>query len=258
MAVVRDITDRKRAEQERERLRQLEADLARLNRVSMMGELAASLAHEIKQPIAAAGMNAKTGLRWLLREPPDTGEAREALSRIVNDAQRAADIVERNRSLYRRGIAKREPVNLNEVVREIIALLRDTANRQSIAIRAELDGTLPAINADRVQMQQVLMNLMLNAIEAMNDMGGELNIRSTRTDDGQILLSVSDAGIGLPVEKVDEIFNAFFTTKQQGTGMGLSISRRIVESHGGRLWATANSGRGATFHLTVPTDGKVE
>jgi signal transduction histidine kinase len=248
-----DIEDRKRSEQEHERLRQLEADLARLNRVSMMGELAASLAHEIKQPIAATATNAKTGLRWLQREPPDTDEAREALSRILNDAKRAADIIERNRSLYRGDTPKRETVNLNEVVREMIALLRDTANRQSVLIRAELDEDVPTTTADRVQMQQVLMNLMLNGIEAMKDTGGELTIRSKRTEDRQILLSVSDVGCGLPCENADRVFDAFFTTKAQGTGMGLSICRRIIESHGGRLWACANTGRGTTFHLTLPT-----
>jgi len=248
-----DVTDRKRAEAERERLRQLEADLAHMNRVSMMGELAASLAHEIKQPIAAAATNAKTCLRWLQREPPEMGEAREAASRIVKDVNRAADIIDRNRSLYARDMPKPEMVNLNELIREMIVLVNDGANRHSISICAELDRALPTITADRVQMQQVLMNLMLNGIEAMKDTGGELTIRSKKNEDGQILLSVSDVGIGLPVESAERIFDAFFTTKAQGTGMGLSISRRIVESHGGRLWATTNSGCGAIFHLTLPT-----
>jgi PAS domain S-box-containing protein len=251
-----DITERKLAEEERERLRQLETDLARMNRVSMMGELAASLAHEVKQPIAAAATNAKTSLRWLQREPPDIGEAREAVSRIVKDVLRAADIIDRNRALYRRDKPKQEMVNLNEVVREMIALLHDVASRQSISIRAELDGALPAITADRVQIQQVLMNLMLNGIEAMKGTGGELTISSKKNKDGQVVLSVSDLGVGLPAEKIDQIFDAFFTTKTQGTGMGLSISRRIVESHGRRLWASGNSGRGATFHFTVPTEAK--
>ena len=248
-----DITERKHSEQERERLRQLDADLARLNRVSMMGELAASLAHEIKQPIAAATTNAQTALLWLQREPPDTGEAREALSRIVNDAKRAADIIERNRSLYRRDTPKRETVSLNEVVREMIALLQDAAKRRSVSIRTELDGEVPTLIADRVQMQQVLMNLMLNGIEAMKDTGGQLTIRSKNTEERQILLSVSDVGVGLPRENADRVFDAFFTTKAEGTGMGLSICRRIIESHGGRLWACANTERGSTFHFTLPT-----
>jgi PAS domain S-box-containing protein len=250
----RDITERKSSEEQLKKLRQLEADLAYMNRVSVMGELAASLAHEIKQPIAAAATNAKTGLRWLRREPSDIGEAREALSRIVKDVSRAADIIDRNRSLYRRGIPQREMVNLNELIREMTALLRDAANRHSISMRADLDESLPKIAADRVQMQQVLMNLMLNGIEAMKDTSGELTVRSGKSDDGQILLSVSDLGVGLPAEKIEQVFDAFFTTKTQGTGMGLSISRRIIESHGGRLWACANTGRGATFQFTIPTE----
>ncbi len=250
----RDITERKSAEEQLKKLHQLEADLAYMNRVSVMGELAASLAHEIKQPIAAAATNAKTGLRWLQREPSDIGEAREALSRIVKDVSRAADIIDRNRSLYRRGIPQREMVNLNELIREMTALLRDAANRHFISMRADLDESLPTIAADRVQMQQVLMNLMLNGIEAMKDTSGELTVRSGKSDDGQILLSVSDLGVGLPAEKIDQVFDAFFTTKTQGTGMGLSISRRIIESHGGRLWACANTGRGATFQFTIPTE----
>jgi PAS domain S-box-containing protein len=250
----RDITERKSAEEQLKKLHQLEADLAYMNRVSVMGEFAASLAHEIKQPIAAAATNAKTGLRWLRREPSEIGEAREALSRIVKDVSRAADIIDRNRSLYRRGIAQREMVNLNELIREMTVLLRDAANRHSISMRADLDESLPAIAADRVQMQQVLINLMLNGIEAMKDTSGELTVRSGKSDDGQILLSVSDLGVGLPAEKIDQVFDAFFTTKTQGTGMGLSISRRIIESHGGRLWACANTGRGATFQFTIPTE----
>jgi PAS domain S-box-containing protein len=183
-----DVTERKRAEQERRRLHQMEADIARMNRVSMMGELAASLAHEIKQPIAAAETNAKTCLRWLQRERPDIDEAREAVLRIVKDVNRAANIVDRNHSLYRRDTPKREMVNLNELIREMIALLHDAANRHSISIRADVDGTLPTITADRVQMQQVLMNLMLNGIEVMKDTGGELTVRSKKTEDGQIQL----------------------------------------------------------------------
>jgi len=249
-----DVTERKHAEAERERLHQLEADLAHMDRVSMMGELAASLAHEIKQPITAAATNSKTCLRWLQREPPDIGHAREAVSRIVKDVIRAAEIIDRNRSLYRRDTPKREMANLNELIREMIVLLHDAKNRHSIAIRAELDGSIPTIAVDRVQMQQVLMNLMLNGIEAMQDKSGELTITSKRTEDGQILVSVSDLGIGLPVEGVDRIFDAFFTTKAKGIGMGLSISRRIIESHGGCLWACDNAGLGAIFHFTLPTD----
>jgi PAS domain S-box-containing protein len=256
LGITMDITERKRAEEERERLRQLEADLAHINRVNMMGELAAALAHEIKQPIAAATINAKTGLRWLQREPPEVEEACESLSRILKDVSRAADIVDRNRALYRRETQKRELVELNEVIREMSTLLYDKANQHSISIRTELDANLLPITADRVQVQQVLMNLMLNGIEAMKDTSGQLTVTSKKTEDGQLLVSVSDSGIGLPVEDTERIFDAFFTTKPQGTGMGLSISRRIIESHGGRLWATRNSGRGATFQFTVPIEAK--
>ena len=196
-------------------------------------------------------MDARTCARWLQRDAPDIAEACEAASRIVKDTTRAADIIDRVRSLYRRGAPQRELVDLNEIVREMIVLLHDEANRYSIPIRTELTPGLPEVMADRVQIQQVLMNLMLNGIEAMKDTSGELTVTSKRTEDGQLMISVSDSGIGLPQEQPDRIFEAFFTTKSQGTGMGLSISRTIVESHGGRLWATANPGRGATFQFTL-------
>jgi two-component system, LuxR family, sensor kinase FixL len=252
-----DITARKRAEEERERLRRLEADLAHINRVSMMGELAASLAHEIKQPITAAMTDAKTGLRWLAREMPDLQEAREAIMRVEKDAARAVEIINRLRSLYKKdALPEREVVDVNEVAEEIIALLRVEANRYSISMRTELAAELPKARADRVQLQQVFMNLMLNGIEAMKDTAGELEIKSCQTADGQLLVSVSDTGVGIPSEKADQIFDAFFTTKTQGTGMGLAITRSIIESHGGRVWATANSNRGATFNFILPTADK--
>jgi len=251
-----DVTERKRAEQARDRLRQLEADLAHINRVNMMGEVAASLAHEIKQPIAAAVMNANTCVRWLRRDAPDVAEACEAASGMVNAAMRAADIVDRVRSLYERGTPQRELVDVNELIREMIVVLYDRANQHSVCIRTELEPSLTAVTADRVQLQQVLMNLVLNGIEAMKDMSGELTVTSKKGGDGWVVISVSDSGIGLPVEETDRVFEAFFTTKPQGSGMGLSISRRIIESHGGRLWASANTTRGATFQFTLPTELK--
>jgi PAS domain S-box-containing protein len=254
IGAVMDITERKRAEEERERLRQLEADLAHMNRVSMMGELAASLAHEIKQPIAAAAIDAQTCTQWLRRDPPHAMEASKAASSMVAAVKRAAGIIDRVSSLYRRGTPERELVDLNEIVREMSALLGDTANRNAISIRADLDPELPTMTADRVQLQQVLMNLILNGIEAMQDTGGKLTVASKRTEDGQLLISVSDTGIGLSIDEAKRIFEAFFTTKPQGTGMGLSISRRIIESHGGHLWASPNAGRGATFQFTLPVD----
>jgi signal transduction histidine kinase/CheY-like chemotaxis protein len=249
-----DITERKRAEEERERLRQLETDLARLNRVSMMGELAASLAHEIKQPIAVAVIHAQTCSQWLRRDAPDVTEALEAASAMVAAAKRAGGIIDRVSSLYRRGTPERELVDLNEIVREMSVLLGDPANRNAVSIRIDLDPELPTTTADRIQLQQVLMNLMLNGIEAMQDTGGELIVASRRTEGDRPLISVSDTGTGLSIDEAERIFEAFFTTKPQGTGMGLSISRRIIESHGGRLWASPNTGRGATFQFTLPIE----
>jgi PAS domain S-box-containing protein len=249
-----DVTERKRAEEERERVLKLEVELAHMNRVSTMGELAASLAHEIKQPISAAMTNARTSFRWLQRDPPEIEEARQTASRVVADVNRAAEIINHLQCLYKKDApTEREWVDVNQIAREMLVLMRTEAHRYSISMRTELAVDLPEITADRVQLQQVFMNLMLNGIEAMKVTGGELTIRSERTTDGYLLISIKDTGVGLPTEKVDQIFSAFFTTKSQGTGMGLSISRTIVESHGGRLWAAANSGQGATFHFTLPT-----
>src|SRR5215469_12506600 len=250
-----DVTERKRAEEERERLRQLEADLAHIGRVTTLGELAASLAHELNQPITAAITNANTSLRWLARAEPDLDEAREAIMRIVKDGTRAAEVINRLRSFYKKGTPPQpELVDVNEVAHEMMMLLRNEANRYSIAIRTELAPKLPRVMADRVQLQQVFMNLMLNGIEAMKETAGELMVKSERAADGRVLISVSDTGVGLPADKADQIFNAFFTTKSQGTGMGLAITRSIIEAHGGRLWASANTGRGATFHFTLPRE----
>jgi PAS domain S-box-containing protein len=245
--------ERKLAREERERLRQAQADLAHINRVTTMGELTASLAHEIKQPTTAALINAKTCLRWLGRDDPDISEAREAASRMVKDVTRAADIIGRISLPFKKGALQWELVDVNELVREMIALLRSEANRYSISIRTELAEDLPKVMADRIQLQQVFMNLMLNGIDAMKEMSGgsELIIKS-EADDGQLLISVSDTGVGLPPEQADQIFRAFFTTKDNGTGMGLPISRSIIESHGGRLWAAGASGQGATFQFTLP------
>ena len=248
-----DVTERKHAEQERERLRQLEADLTRLNRVSMMGELAASLAHEIKQPITAAVINAQSGLHYLEGETPCLEEASRSVSSMITNVMRAAEIIERVRSLYGRGTPEREMVDVNEIVREIAVLLRDTANHNSTSIHAKLDPELPTATADRIQLQQVLMNLMLNGIEAMKDRRGELTVASQRGEGGQLLVSVTDSGPGLPAGESERIFEAYFTIKPQGSGMGLSISRRIIEAHGGRLWASPNPGGGATFRFSLPT-----
>jgi PAS domain S-box-containing protein len=247
---VRDVTERKRAD---EALREAQANLARVSRVTTMGELTASLAHEIRQPIAAALTNAKTCLRWIGRDQPDLTEAREAAARIIKDVTRAADTISSISMLFKKGALQRGLVDVNELIREMVVLLRSEANRYSLSIRTELADDLPKAMADRIQLQQVFMNLMLNGIEAMKGApdGGELAIK-TEVCDGQLMISISDTGVGLPPEQVDQIFNAFYTTKDNGTGMGLPISRSIIESHGGRLWAASASGRGATFHFTLP------
>jgi PAS domain S-box-containing protein len=253
VGILMDVTERRRADEERERLRQVEADLAHVSRITTMGELTASVAHEIKQPISAALTDARTCLRWLGREDPDVPEACEAALRVVKDVTRAADIISRISLLFKKGAPQRELVDVSELVRDMIVLLRGEANRYSISIRTELAEDLPKVMADRVQLQQVLMNLMLNGIDAMKETagGGELTIKSEASD-SQLLISVSDTGVGLPPEQPERIFKAFFTTKDNGTGMGLPISRSIIESHGGRLWAAGAPGRGATFQFTLP------
>ena len=252
VGAVMDVTERKGGE---EALREAQANLARVSRVTTMGELTASVAHEIRQPIAAAVTNANTCLRWLRRDQPDVAEAREAAARIIKDVTRASDIISRIRSLFKKAPPQRESLDLNEVIQEMIALLRGEASRYSISIRGELAGDLPNVMADRVQLQQVLMNVLLNGIEAMMDRQppGKLTVKSQQDEDGQILISISDTGAGLSSEQAEQIFNAFFTTKPHGTGMGLAISRSIIESHGGRLWAADNLPLGATFCFTLPT-----
>jgi signal transduction histidine kinase len=219
----------------------------------MMGELTASLAHEIKQPIGAAVTNAEACVRLLDRDQPDLPEAQEAALEAVRDARRAADIIDRVRLLYQKGPPELDIVDVNELVKEMVIVLHNEAKRNSVTIRTDLAEGLPKVMADRVQLQQALMNLMLNGIEAMRDISGELSIKVQLADDGQLLISVSDAGVGLPADNIEKVFDAFFTTKVRGTGLGLAITRSIIASHGGRIWATRNSGRGATFHFTLPS-----
>jgi PAS domain S-box-containing protein len=259
VGITMDITERKRAEEEREKLRQLEADLAHINRVNMMGELAAALAHEIRQPIAASITSANACLRWLARDPPDLERARAAAARIEQDGNRAADVINHLRSFYKKGTPpERGIVDLKDIIREMTALLRKEAVRHSIKIHSELHEDMPNVLADRVQLQQVFMNLMLNAIDAMKDTGGKLTISSRLTPEGQLVVSISDTGVGLPAENTERIFDAFHTTKPQGTGMGLAITRSIVEAHGGRVWASANQEAGATFHFTLSAKSEAE
>jgi signal transduction histidine kinase len=251
VGAVTDITERKEAE---EALRQAQDDLARINRVTTMGELTASLAHELSQPISGTMTNANTCLRKLGRDKPDLDEVRAAVTRIARDAQRGAEIIRRIRSQFERRALNREVIDVNEINRETVALLRDEAVRYNVSVRTELAADLPRIVGDRVQLQQVAMNLIVNSMEAMRDVDGirEIVIKSQRGENEQILVSVSDTGIGFPPQLAEQIFDPFFTTKPRGTGMGLRISRSIIESHSGRLWAVGTPGRGATFHLSLP------
>ncbi len=254
-----DVTDRRLAEKERERLREAQADLAHVSRMTAMGELTASLAHEVNQPITAAVNGASTCIRWLTREDPDLAEAREAALGVIRNAKRAADIISRIRSISKKGESKRQLADVNELILEMIALLRSEAKRHSVSVRTELNAELPKVMADSVQVQQVLMNLIMNSIDAMKDVDQEreLTIRSQWADNRMLMISVSDTGVGLPPQHADRIFDAFFTTKSHGIGMGLRISRSIVESHGGRLWAVDSSLHGATFHFTLPAPVEV-
>jgi PAS domain S-box-containing protein len=254
-----DITERKRAEEERERLHLLEADLAHINRVNMMGELAAALAHEIKQPIAASITSANACLRWLGHSPPDLERARAAAARIDREGNRAADIINSLRAFYKTGPpGERQLVDVKGTIEEMRVLLQAEAARYSVTIQTDLEPGIPNVLVDRVQLQQILMNLMLNAIEAMKDGGGTLTISSGVNSEGHLIVSISDTGVGLAPESAELIFNPFHTTKPQGTGMGLTITRSILEAYGGRVWATANPGAGATFHFTLPSGAEAQ
>jgi PAS domain S-box-containing protein len=244
-AVANDIEDRKQAEQ-------LRADLTHASRVSTMGEMVASISHELAQPITVTTAHAKASLRWLQRDPPDLTEVRKGTESILEAGIFASEILNRLRSLYKKSPPKRELVAINEVIGEMARMLGTEARRHGVSIYADLKEDLPMTMADRVQIQQVLMNLMLNGIEAITDTGGMVMVKAQLGEDGQIEISVNDTGPGLPLGKADRIFDAFFTEKPQGSGMGLAISKSIVESHGGRIWANSDGGRGATFHFTLP------
>jgi PAS domain S-box-containing protein len=246
-----DIDEQKRAE---EAFRQAQADLARINRVTTMGEIAASLAHDIKQPISGIITNTGTCLRKLGKDEPNLDEVRVAITRIGRDARRAAEIIDRIRTQFEKGALNQQPLDLSDTIKETLTLLRDQAVRNSVSLRTELAGDLPQILGDRVQLQQVMMNLIVNSIEAMKDVDGtrEIIIRSQRGENEQVLVSVSDTGPGLPPQIVEKIFDPFFTTKPHGTGMGLRICRSIIESHRGRLWAEATPGHGALFQFNLP------
>jgi C4-dicarboxylate-specific signal transduction histidine kinase len=251
IAAVQDVTERKAAEEALSRAR---SELAHMARVTTLSALTASIAHEINQPIAAVVTSAGACLRWLNRDQPDVQRALAATSRIEEEGKRAATIISHLKSFYRKDLSpQREVVSANDLVRDMLVLLQSEADRHSVAIRTQLAVAPCSVSADRVQLQQVLMNLMQNGMEAMSERGGELTI-SSRCEGGEVIVSVSDTGVGIPADQIEGIFNLFVTTKAGGMGMGLAISREIVEAHGGRLWAAANPGGGATFHFTLPAE----
>jgi signal transduction histidine kinase len=251
---IMDITERKQTEEE---LRKAQAELAHVTRVMTMGELATSIAHEVNQPIAAIVTNGNACLRWLAGNSPNLDEAREAARRIIRDGNRAGDVIGRIRTLLRKTGTEKELLDMNQVIREVVALAEGEVRRNGVALRTELAGDLPPILGDQVELEQVVLNLIMNAIEAMSAMGDrprELVIRTQSGEVDQVRVTVQDSGIGLDPQSMGRIFDAFYTTKSQGMGMGLAISRSIIEAHGGRLWAVPNDGHGATFQFTLLKD----
>jgi PAS domain S-box-containing protein len=256
LAFVLDLTERQRAE---EAWHQAQAELAHITRVMTMGELASSIAHEVNQPLAALVTNANAGLRWLVRDPPDLEEARECLRRIIRDGHRAGEVITRIRSLVKKSAPAKARLDLNDTIQEVLLITDAEARRHRVFVRTELAAALPPVRGDRVQLQQVILNLVMNGIEAMKevtDRPRELRIRSRPEASSHVLVAVQDRGIGLDEQRLERVFEAFYTTKPEGMGMGLSISRSIIEAHGGRLWPTAHRDYGATFQFTVPTEGE--
>jgi C4-dicarboxylate-specific signal transduction histidine kinase len=256
VAFVLDLTERKHVEGA---LRAAQANLAHVVRVTTLGELAASIAHEVNQPLAAVVANAEAGLRWLRRGTPDVDAACRSLEWIIDDGNRASEVIRRVRALANKTSIEKVPLDVNDVVRETIALVRRELISHRVTLRTELTPALPIILGDRVQLQQVIINLVMNGAEAMQsvtDRPRELVIRSGQDETQQVLVSVTDCGVGISAENADRLFNAFFTTKSGGMGMGLSICRSIMEAHGGRLWATANVPHGAMFQFTLPVNAE--
>jgi PAS domain S-box-containing protein len=252
LAVTRDLTDHVRAS---EALQQAQAELAHVTRVTTLGELTASIAHEVNQPLAAIVADANASLNWLATSTPDLANVRDALDAIVKDGHRAADVIQRIRLLARKTDLQKAPLDVNDVIRDVVLLIGSEVRRHEVSLRIDLAPALPPVLADRIQLQQVLINFVINGIEAMASVDGrsrELVIRSQPHDDDHVVVAVQDAGIGIDAQKTDQLFSTFYTTKPDGMGMGLSISRSIIEAHGGRLWATPNSDHGATFHFALP------
>jgi len=235
-------------------LGEVQAELAHVARITTMGEMAASIAHEVNQPLSGVVINGNACLRWMAGDPPNMGEVREAVQRIIRDGKRASDVIARIRSLSKKGVAEKEPLDLNETIAEVVAFAQGEVRRMRVTLRTDLAHDLPKIIGDRVELQQVVLNLVLNGLEAMSavaDRPRELVIETRREDAEHVRVAVRDVGVGLDPESIHRLFDAFYTTKQSGMGMGLSISRSIIENHGGRLWAVPNEGPGATFLFTV-------
>jgi C4-dicarboxylate-specific signal transduction histidine kinase len=246
------VTATKRAEEE---LHQARADLAHVTRVTTLGELTASIAHEVNQPVAAMMINANAGLRWLAAEPADLEEARLAFGNIVENARRAREVIDGIRALAKKAPPSKQRLDVNEIILEVIALTRSEVHRNRVALRTELFSNLPPISGDRVQLQQVVLNLIMNAVEALNEVSEgprELLVGTGKNGSNGVFVAVSDSGPGLNAELISRIFDAFYTSKSHGLGMGLAISRSIIEAHGGRLWATSNVPRGAVFQFSLP------
>jgi C4-dicarboxylate-specific signal transduction histidine kinase len=257
--VCSDVSDRKRAEEKlrasEQRLLDAQMELARVTRVTTLGELTASIAHEVNQPLAAVVANAEACLRWLDRETPDLTAARRSVEWVINDSSRASEVIRRVRALANKADIEKAALDINDVVREVITLVQRESFSHRVSVRMVLAPALPMIMGDRVQLQQVIINLVMNGVEAMQsvtDRPRDLVIRSRQDETQQVLVSVTDCGVGISAENADRLFNAFFTTKSSGMGIGLSICRSIMEAHGGRLWATANIPHGATFQFTLP------
>jgi C4-dicarboxylate-specific signal transduction histidine kinase len=248
------IIERKQAQ---ESLQQAQANLERLNRVMLVGEMTASIAHEVNQPIAAAVANANACLRWLAAQPPDMGEARQALGRIVKNGNRASEVIGRIRSLVKKVPQRRDRLDINKAILEVVALTDSEVHRHRVTLQTDLSRDMPLVPADRIQLQQVLLNLIANAIEAMSgldDRPRELTVATGGSNSNDVFVEVRDSGLGLDPASLDRPFDSFYTTKRDGIGMGLAISRSIVESHGGKLWATPNQPHGAVFRFTLPVD----
>jgi two-component system sensor kinase FixL len=247
-----DITERNHAQ---EALRRTQAELAHVNRVMTLGELTASIAHEVNQPLAGIVTNGAASLRWLDRKPPDLDEVRGAVQSMIDDGMRASEVIKRIRALSKKTELQKVRLNVNELIDDVVRLVEREMLDQLISLRLEVAPALPAVLGDRVQLQQVIINLVMNGMEAMAAVTGrprELVIQAHRHEGEQVLIAVRDSGVGVEPQLIDNLFNAFFTTKPNGMGMGLSISRSIIEAHGGRIWATRNSGAGATFQFTLP------